>query len=377
LARIFSRFHTTTAEIDLGALAYNYHQLRHCAPPTVKFLAVVKADAYGHGAVPVSKRLEELGADFLGVATVQEGIELRQGGVNKPILVLSGIYQEEIEGVLAYQLTPMIYRWEIAQFLSAAARTQGKQVPVHIKIDTGMGRIGVLAEKAPAFVNGVRGLGNLTIEGIASHLAMADEGNTAFSEEQLKKFSWTIAEINRLDIYPPFYHIANSAALVNLPAAHFTLVRPGIMLYGSYPSASLKDKVALRQVMCWKSLIADLKQVPEGYTISYGRTFTTQRPSLIAAVPVGYADGYNRLFSNRGQVLIQGRRAPVVGRVCMDWTVVDVTDIPGVEIGDEVVLMGDQLGHRITPEEMGEQIGTISYEILCSVGKRVQRIYKG
>jgi alanine racemase len=370
-------YHTTKAEVDLGALAYNYHQLRQLAPPSVKFLAVVKADAYGHGAIPVSKKLEELGADFLGVATVKEGVELRNGGIKGPILVLSGIYQEEVEEVFAYQLTPMVYRLETAEALAAAARKKGQKIPVHIKVDTGMGRIGVLSEEAPAFVNRLRKFENLEIEGIASHFATADEGNSSFTEKQLKRFSRTIEELKKLDIDPPFCHITNSAALVNLPAAHFTLVRPGIMLYGSYPSPSLKDKIPLRQVMSWMSLIADLKQVPEDYTISYGRTFVTQRPSIIAAIPVGYADGYNRLFSNRGEVLIKGIRAPVVGRVCMDWTMVDVTDIPGVEVGDKVVLMGSQLGQEITPEEMGGRIGTIPYEILCAVGKRVQRIYKG
>jgi len=369
--------HTTKAEVDLGALAYNYHQLRQLAPPAVKFLAVVKADAYGHGAIPVSKKLEELGADFLGVATVQEGVELRDGGIQKPILVLSGVYQEEVEAVLEYHLTPMLYRLEIAEALSAAASIRGKKVPIHIKVDTGMGRIGVLAEEAPDFMNRVQKFENLEIEGIASHFSTADEENSAFAAEQLERFSRTIEAMKRLDIDPPYCHIANSAALANLPSAHFTVVRPGIMLYGSYPSPSLKASVSLRQVMSWKSCVADLKKVPEGYPISYGRTFVTQRPSLIAAIPVGYADGYNRLLSNRGKVLIKGQRAPVVGRVCMDWTMVDVTDIPGVEVEEEVVLMGSQLGQEITPEEMGEWIGTISYEILCSVGKRVHRIYKG
>jgi alanine racemase len=368
---------TTVAEIDLGALAYNYHQLRRLAPASVKFLAVVKADAYGHGAVPVSKKLEELSADFLGVATVREGAELRDGGIQIPILVLSGIYEEEVEETLDYQLTPVVYRWEIAEALSASAHKRGIKIPVHIKVDTGMGRIGVLAEEASAFVSRVRKLENLDIEGIATHLSTADEGNSAFAAEQLERFSRTLEELKRLDIDPPFCHIANSAALVNIPAAHFTLVRPGIMLYGAYPSSVLKAKVSLRQVMSWKSRIADLKKVPAGYSISYGRTFVTQRPSPIAAIPVGYADGYNRLLSNRGEVLIRGKRAPVVGRVCMDWTMVDVTAITGVEVGDEVVLMGSQLGQEITPEEIGAWIGTIPYEVLCSVGKRVQRIYKG
>lgn len=370
-------YHATTAEVDLEALAYNYHQLRQLAPPSVKFLTVVKADAYGHGAIPVSKKLEELGADFLGVATVQEGAELRNAGIKSPILVLSGIYQEEVEAVLVYQLTPMVYRLEIAEALSAAAKNQGKKIPIHIKVDTGMGRIGVLAEEAAAFANRLRKFEHLTIEGIASHFSTADGGNSSFVEEQLQRFMRTLEEMKKVDIDPPFCHIANSAALGTLPAAHFTLARPGIMLYGSYPSPSLKDEVSLRQVMSWKSIVADLKKVPKDYPISYGRTFITQRPSIIADIPVGYADGYNRRFSNRGEILIKGMRAPVVGRVCMDWTMVDVTDISGVAVGDEVVLMGKQLGKEITAEELGERIGTISYEILCSVGKRVPRIYRG
>ena len=374
---MFLSYHPTTAEVDLGALAYNYHQLRQLAPPTVKFLTVVKADAYGHGAIPVSKRLEELGAAFLGVATVAEGAELRNAGIKTPILVLSGIYPEEVEGVLTYQLTPMVYRLEIAEALSATAKKKGKKIPIHIKMDTGMGRIGVPAKEALAFASRLRKFENLEIEGIASHFATADGGNSSFAEEQLQSFTRTLEEMKKANIDPPFCHIANSAALVNFPAAHFTLVRPGIMLYGAYPSPSLKERVSLRQVMSWKSLVADLKMVPEGSPISYGRTFITQRPSLIAAIPVGYADGYNRLFSNRGEVLIKGIRAPVVGRVCMDWTMVDVTDIPEVAVGDNVVLMGNQLDQEITAEELGERIGTISYEILCSVGKRVPRIYRG
>jgi alanine racemase len=271
----------------------------------------------------------------------------------------------------------MVYRLDIAEAISAAARRRGTKIPIHIKVDTGMGRIGVLAEEAPTFVNRVRKLENIEIEGIASHFSTVDEEDSSFAAEQMRRFSRALEEIKGLGIDPPYCHIANSAALVNLPAAHFTLVRPGIMLYGSYPSPSLKGKVPLRQVMSWKSRIADLKRVPVGYPISYGRTFVAACPSLIAAIPVGYADGYNRLLSNRGEVLIRGRKAPVAGRVCMDWTMADVTAIPGVEVGDEVVLMGSQLGQQISPEEIGGRIGTIPYEVLCSVAKRVHRIYKG
>jgi alanine racemase len=369
--------HQAMVEIDLGALTYNYRQLRQIVSPLVKFLAVVKADAYGHGAVPISKRLDELGVDFLGVATVKEGLEVRAEGVCKPILVMSGIYREEVETVLRYCLTPMIYRLEIAEALSAEAGKVDKKIPVHIKVDTGMGRLGVLYEEAPAFFSQLQRLKNIVIEGVASHLSTADDENQSFAKEQLRRFFWTLEKIKEGGVSPPLCHIANSAAMINLPDVHLNLVRPGIMLYGSYPSPSLKDKIILRSVMSWKSRVADLKKVPSGFFISYGRTFSASRPSVIAAIPVGYADGYSRLLSNRGEILLKGKRAPVIGRVCMDWTMVDVTDIPGVEVGEEVVLMGRQLAEEITPDEMASRIGTIPYEILCSVGKRSPRIYKG
>ena len=369
--------HPTMVEIDLGALTDNYRQLRQVVSPLVKFLAVVKADAYGHGAVPISKRLDELGVDFLGVATVKEGLEVREEGVCKPILVMSGIYREEVETVLRYRLTPMIYRIEIAEALSAEAGKVDKKIPVHIKVDTGMGRLGVLYKEAPAFFSQLQRLKNIVIEGVASHLSTADDENQSFAKEQLRRFFWALEKIKKGGVSPPLCHIANSAALINLPDAHLNLVRPGIMLYGSYPSPSLKDKIILRSVMSWKSRVADLKKVPGGFFISYGRTFSASRPSLIAAIPVGYADGYSRLLSNQGEILLKGKRAPVIGRVCMDWTMVDVTDIPRVEVGEEVVLMGRQWDEEITPDEIATRIGTIPYEILCSVGKRSPRIYKG
>jgi alanine racemase len=370
-------FHATAAEVDLGALAFNYQQIRRLIPPPVKMLAVVKADAYGHGAIPVSRKLEELGTDFLGVASVPEGVELRQAGLRKPILILSGVYLEEVEEVVSHRLTPMIFRLDTAKALAAAAKQRQATIPVHIKIDTGMGRIGLLPEHAPAFVQRLKDFDSLEIEGIATHLSTADEEDPCFAEEQLTRFSRTLEEIKKVGVTPSFSHVANSAALVNLPAARNTLVRPGIMLYGSYPAPSLKPKIALRRVMSWKSRVADVREVPAGYPISYGRTFVTEHTSILAAIPVGYADGYSRQLSNRGEVLIKGKRAPIVGRVCMDWTMADVTAIPTVAAGDEVVLMGSQVGEEITVEEIGAWAGTISYEILCSVGRRVQRIYKG
>ena len=374
---MFLGFHATIAEIDLEALMHNYRTLRQLLAPSVKVLAVVKADAYGHGAVPVSRRLEELGVDFLGVATVQEGVEIRQAGVQSPIIILSGVYPEEMGDVLHYELTPMLFRLETAEILSAEAKKIEKTIPVHLKVDTGMGRIGVHYQDVTGFVTTLRNYENLKIEGVASHFATADEEDASFVEEQLQRFSWSVEQLGKIGVTPTYCHVANSAALFRQPAAHFNVVRPGIMLYGSYPSPLFREKISLRAVMSWKSRVADLKSVPAGFPISYGRTYVADRASRIAAIPVGYADGYSRLLSNRGEVLIKGRRAAVVGRVCMDWTMVDVTQIPDVGVGDEVVLLGRQMDEAITAEELSERIGTIPYEVLCSVGKRVPRIYRG
>jgi len=217
---------------------------------------------------------------------------------------------------------------------------------------------------------------HIVLEGVASHLSTADEEGSAYAQEQYRRFAWIIEQIKKTSSTPAFFHIANSAAIFSLPAAHLNLVRPGIMLYGAYPSESFQSKMTLKPVMSWKSRVADLKSVRAGTPVSYGRTYYTKRMSSIAAVPVGYADGYSRNLSNKGSVLIRGRRAPVVGTVCMDWIMVDATEIPDVEVGDEVILLGSQGGVHITAEELAKDAGTISYEILCSVGKRVSRIYK-
>jgi alanine racemase len=367
----------TVAEIDLQALDHNYRVLRTLVASSVRFLAVVKADAYGHGAVAVSRRLEGLGVDFFGVTTVQEGVALRTAGITRPILVLSGVCADALDPVFAYRLTPMLFRLEIAEPLSREARRRGETLPVHLKVDTGMGRIGILPDQVPSAIRELGKHENLTIEGIASHFSTADEEDPSFTHEQLNRFSSVVDQVELLGIRPSFCHVANSAALFTRPTAHLNMVRPGIMLYGANPTPGFTERDILRPVMSWKTRVRDVRDVPSGFPISYGRTHTTSRPSRIAALPVGYADGYSRSLSNRGQVLVQGQRAPVVGRVCMDWTMIDVTDIDDVGIGDEVVLLGNQGGDMIAAEELAERAGSISYEILCSVGKRVPRVYRG
>ncbi len=366
----------TVAEIDLGSLEYNYRQLRKRIPRGVKLLAVVKADAYGHGAIPISLKLEKLGVEYLGVAISDEGVELRKGGVKAPILVLGGIYTGDVDQIFRFNLTPVAFRRDSLQLLSKEAERERKKVRVHIKVDTGMGRLGVPLHLWSAFLKEVKRFPNIQIEGILSHFSMM-EGEEAFTAHQWSEFQRAVAMAKEMGISCKYLHIASSATLTSYPSYSGNLVRPGIMLYGSYPSPTFQDLIRLKPVMTLKTHIHFLKSVPPGTRISYGGTFMTKRESLIATLPIGYADGYNRHLSNRGEVLIRGRRAPVAGKVCMDFIMVDVTDIPNVSIGDEVILMGRQGKEQITAEEIAEKIKSISYEVLCLIGKRVPRIYRG
>jgi len=365
----------TVGEVDLGALEFNYRQIRKRIPSGVKLLAVVKADAYGHGAIPVSLRLEKSGVEYLGVAIPEEGVELRKGGVKAPILVLGGIFGAEVDQIFRFRLTPVIFRKDSLKILSREAEKRGRRVKVHLKVDTGMGRLGVPLNLWPDFLKEVRRFPRIDIEGILSHFSMMDEERD-FTQDQWRAFQRAVATAQELGISSQYLHMASSATLTAFPAYSAKLVRPGIMLYGSYPSPAFQSLVQLKPVMTLKTRIHFLKRVPPGTRISYGGTFTTKRESLIATLPIGYADGYSRHLSNHGEVLIHGKRAPVVGKVCMDFIMVDVTDIPRVSVGDEVILMGKQGREQITPEEIAEKINSISYEVLCSIGKRVPRIYK-
>ena len=369
---MFHFLRPTVAEIDLDALAHNYHQIRSRVHPGVKILAVVKDNAYGHGAVGIARELERLGVDLLGVARTGEGIELRDGGIKKPILILSGIYEEEIDSVIEYDLIPMLFDGEIGRSLSDKANRRNRRVKVHLKFDTGMGRLGVPVTGARKFLEEMEGFPNLVIDGVASHFSMADE---EYTRGQLKAYKGVAELFHREGIRPTYWHISSSAPMIDFPDSWFNLIRPGITIYGSYPSREYIGRIALKAVMRLRTTIGSLKKVPAGTKISYGGTYVTQRESLIATLPIGYGDGYNRLLSNRGEVLLRAKRVPVVGRICMDMTMVDVTDVEEVSLGDEVVLMGKQGGDEITVEEIAEKIGTISYEVLCIVGKRVPRVY--
>jgi len=364
----------TVAQIDLDVLAFNFRQLQKRVPKGVKILAVVKADAYGHGAIPISHKLEKLGVEYLGVAIPQEGVELRRGGVKAPILVLGGIYGGDIETIFRFNLTPVVFHKEALKSISKMAQRGKKKVRVHIKVDTGMGRLGVPLSLWPNFLKEIPHFPKVEVEGILSHFSMSEED---YTKHQWDQFLGAVRCAEELGIRCKYLHMASSAMLTT--SAHYSgnLVRPGIMLYGAYPSPVLKNLIHLKPVMTLKTRIHFLKSVPSGSRISYGGTFVTRRESLIATLPIGYADGYSRTLSNRGEVLVRGKRAPVVGKVCMDFIMADVTDIPKVSLGDEVVLIGSQGKEIITAEEIADRMNTISYEVFCSIGKRIPRIYKG
>jgi alanine racemase len=365
----------TVCFIDHDALRWNMRQIRAKVGAKIKILCMVKANGYGHGATAVSQTLTGSGADAFGVATMEEAVELRQAGMSAPIIVLAGVFPDQLGELISNELVPVVYDVEILKQLDAEAQRRQKTLDVHLKIDTGMGRLGVLAADAKEWIAELKNLRALKLEGVFSHFSHAESVEGDYTRKQLAIFNEVIAQLRAQGLAPPLVHFANSAATITMPAAYFDMVRPGIMLYGVYPSAAMASQIVLKPVLSWKTKILQLKKVPSGASISYGQTFVTKRESLIATLPVGYADGYSRLLSNRGAVLVGGQRAPIAGRVCMDLTMIDVTDIRNVQQGDEVVLLGRQGPAEISADEMAAWTNTISYEILTSVGARVPRIH--
>jgi alanine racemase len=368
----------TWAEIDLDALAHNFKLIKQRVGDDVKILAAVKANAYGHGAVNCARRLESEGADWFGVALPEEGIELRSAGVTRPILCLGGFWPGQESALLDYQLTPVVYRVDSIESLDRAAREANKTASVHVKVDTGMGRLGVRADAVSEFCAALPRFKNIHIEGLMTHLAAADDDSKQrFTDDQLSKFQIAIAAFRERGFQPSLIHAANSAAAFGSPDARGNMVRPGGSLYGFardvFPANV--DAPALRPVMSLHSRIVLLKNVPKGEYLGYGCTFQTQRDSLIATIPIGYDDGYRRALSNKARVIVRGRFAPVVGRVSMDLTLVDVTGVPGVSLEDKVTLLGQDGEVSITAEDLGELAETISYEITCGISSRVPRIY--
>jgi len=364
----------TAAYIDLKALDHNLGEVRAKAGGR-KVMAVVKADAYGHGAAEVARRLEARGVEMFGVALVEEGAKLREAGIMSPILVLGGVFERQAQDLLDLDLTPTVFTTAQAEAFSEAAVKSGKTLPVHFKVDTGMGRLGMQPEDAAGFITKVGRLPGLSCEGIMTHLSDVGGADSSFAEYQVGRFRWVMQNLEEAGIAFPLVHAAGSAAIIDFSPALFNMVRPGIMLYGCYPEERMRTTLDLMPVMSFRTKVMHLKAMEKGRPVSYGRTFVTHRPSIVATLPVGYADGFDRGLSNKGSVLIGGRRCPVLGRVCMDLTMVDVTELDEVKVGDEAVIIGRQGNESITAEEVAGLLDTISYEVLCGVSARVPREY--
>jgi alanine racemase len=363
--------------VDLKALEHNYRQLRSLCGAGVKLLAVVKADAYGHGLLPAARTLSRAGADYLGVGSLEEGLVLREAGLELPVLLLLGILPEEAEKAVAAGLEIVLFRRDVAAAAAAAARAQGKRARVHLKTDTGMGRLGLIPQEVLPFLAELNKNPEIEVRGLLSHLAVAEQEDKAYTLEQLREFEALLTAARGQGWELPVSHLANSAALWELKETHFGLVRPGIMLYGSAPAPHRPPPVPLKPVMSLTCRVLQVKRLPPGTAISYGRTYITPDWCDLAVLPVGYCNGYSRALSNRGEVLIQGRRAPIRGRVCMNLTMVEVTGIPGVKAGDRATLLGEDRGARLSAEELADWAGTISYEIYCALGTANPRRYLG
>ena len=376
------------AEIDLRAIAHNVSELRRITRAEARLMAVVKANGYGHGAVEVSRCALKNGASFLGVARIEEGIHLRKAGIAAPILIFGPTHPQQAGDLLQHDLTQSVYTTDSARTLSAAAASLGRKIKIHLKMDTGMGRLGLLPQNFDnnrterinadivAETLAVAALEGLELEGIFTHFAAADSADKTFAEHQLDLFLDYIQCLTKEGLDPPLKHAANSGAVIDMPNAHLDLVRPGIAIYGLYPSDEVKQqRVLLKPAMALKAQIIQLKKVPAGFKVSYGMTYETSKPTTIATVPVGYADGLNRLLSSDGQMLVGGQRAPIIGRVCMDLTMLDVGSIENVKVGDEVVVFGQQANETLTVDEMAAALNTINYEIVTGISARVPRIY--
>lgn len=356
-------------------LARNYRALRRFLPPQVKIMGVVKADAYGAGAVEIARALEALGIDALAVGCAGEGIELRAAGLSLPILLLAGHNAGEEEAIVKYQLTPACYDLSLLAKLSAEGERCGRRIPFHLKLDTGMGRLGIPYTEAAAFARAAARLAGVTLAGVFSHLSSADEAESEFTELQIQRFKQAVGEIRAEGIDPGLLHLANSAGLARYPSAWLDMVRPGIILYGFVPGGRVRAP-EVEPILSLKTRIAFIKTVPAGTPIGYNRRHITRRESRIAVLPIGYADGLNRALSDRGLVIIGGQYAPIIGAISMDLTTVDVTDLPAARVGDEAIVLGKSGSLSITAADHAALVGTIPYEILCAISKRVPRIYR-
>lgn len=366
-------------EVDIKALRKNIRSLKKCTAGNTEFMGVIKADAYGHGVLKVAEVLRDENVKRFAVVIIEEGIQLREEGFTEPVLILGHTLEEDYTKLVQYDLIPIIYQYSQAVKLSDFARKYNKKVKIHIKIDTGMGRLGFMpGEKAINDIKKINNLKGLEIEGISTHLSTADQINGEYSQEQFEKFSKIINDLENEGISIPIKHVANSAATINFPKMHLDMIRPGTSIYGLYPSRDMAKNptVNLYPVMSIKAKLVHIKHVPPGTAVSYGRTFITKRDSVLGVVPMGYVDGIFRLLANKGEVLVKGNRCPIVGNICMDQFIVDLTDVEDVKVGDEVVFLGKQGEERITADEIGSLVGTISIEVVTRLGKRMPIVYK-
>jgi alanine racemase len=377
------------AEVDLNAYAHNIKELRRITHSDARLMAVVKANGYGHGATEVAREALQNGAEWLGVARINEAIQLRTEGFAAPILIFGYTPPDLADKLIEFDLTQTVYSYSTAEVLSSKAQSRGKTIRIHIKVDSGMGRLGLLPQALVSRttsqdsksdpvreIESIAKLAGLEAEGIYTHFATADSADKSYANKQLDIFLDFLNRLRRAGLDPLIKHAANSSALIDLPESHLDLVRPGIATYGLYPSDEVnKKRVTLKSVMALKSRIIHLKQVPAGFNVSYGITYQTEQPTAIATVPVGYADGFNRLLSSRGDMLVHGQRVPIIGRVCMDLSMLDVGDLSNVDLEDEVVVFGQQGDESITADEIASRLNTINYEVVSTVMERVPRIY--
>jgi len=365
----------TRAEINLTTLQTNLKNIRHQLSVKTQVMGIVKANAYGHGLVEISKSLVDFGVEYLGVGFLEEGIELRTNGITSPILVLGGVLGNQVEKFLAFDFEITVSSLELAQRINdEVAKTNGRKARVHLKIDTGMERLGIHSEHAVEFAEKVARLPKLDVVGIFSHFA-SSEKDKSFTQFQLQQFISVLEQLEKKKIEIPFKHIANSGAILNGSDSYFNLIRPGILLYGIYPSKEVAKTISVMPILSLKSKIVYLKEVVANKSISYGRTYFTKRTSRIATIPIGYGDGYFRTLSNNVDVLVNGKRFPSVGTICMDQMMLDVTDGENIHVGDDVTLIGKNGNEEIFVEELAMKIGTNSYEVLTNISTRVPRIY--
>lgn len=368
----------TRAEINVTALRYNFAEIRRRIGKRVKIMGIIKANAYGHGIIEVSKILADEIIDYLGVGFLEEGLILRKNNITTPVLVLGGVLGEQIQDFIEHDLEITVSSVELARRIDRGAEAVGKEkARVHLKIDTGMERIGVRAENALAFAKEVAQLKHLELVGIYSHFATADEKEKSFACQQLQRFTSAVKAIEDARIHIPLKHMANSGAILDIPESYFDMVRPGMMLYGLYPSKETSESIPVKPILSLRSKVVFLKEVPVGRSIGYGQTYFTQRSTKIATIPIGYGDGYSRMLSHKAEVLIRGKRFPVVGTVCMDQIMVDVGDSKDIRVGDDVTLIGKDGKEEITVWEIAKKVGTNHYEVLCMIAARVPRVCVG